>query len=184
MGRIIVSEFTTLDGSVGVPTFTTAHPFTAAQGEAMARLTTEGSEAILLGRTTWQESGPAWTSREMTDDPGAPFFNGTPKHVVSSTLTDTGSWPGSSVLGGYDVAALQRLKDGVATGIYVYGSVTLVRAMLADGLVDELHLFVYPVAVGTGPRLGPESGPATTLALAGCESFDNGVVHLTYGPGA
>jgi dihydrofolate reductase len=120
----------------------------------------------------------------MADDPGAPFFNDTPKHVVSSTLTDVSSWRGSSLLGGYDPASLQRLKDSVEGGIYCYGSGTLVRAMLADGLVDELHLWVYPLALGEGPKLFPAGGPRTSLRLVASEAFDNGVVHLAYAPAA
>jgi len=151
---------------------------------AMSRMTDQGSEAILFGRTTWVESGPAWSGRDMADDPGAPFFNNTRKYVVSTTLDNVASWANSTLLGGYDVEAIQRLKDGVQTGIFVYGSGTLVRAMLVDALIDELHLFLYPVALGTGPRLFPEGAPQTTLSLAGCESFDNGVAHLTYTPPA
>jgi dihydrofolate reductase len=179
MGKILVSEFITLDGVIGAPTFTFDYPFTDAMGEAMGRLTDHGSDAILFGRTTWEESGPAWSSRDMADDPGAPFFNNTPKHVVSASRTDVDGWANSSLLGGYDVATIQKLKDSVERGIYCYGSGTLVRAMLADGLVDELHLFLYPVAVGDGPRLFPE-GARSTLKLGGSESFENGVVHLTY----
>jgi dihydrofolate reductase len=182
MGKILVSEFTTLDGVIGAPTFTFPYGFTEAMGEAMGRLT-GSSEAILFGRTTWVESGPAWSGRDMADDPGAPFFNETPKHVVSTTLEDVSSWSGSSVVPGYDVEAVQALKDSVDGGIYCYGSGTLVRALLADGLVDELHLWLYPVAVGAGPRLF-EEGAATTLQLGGAESFENGVVHLTYVPPA
>ena len=78
--------------------------------------------------------------------------------------------------------ALEDLKDKVDGDIYVSGSGTLVRAMLADGLVDELHLFVYPVARGAGQRLLADSGPATKLALAGSEAYSNGVVHLAYAP--
>jgi dihydrofolate reductase len=182
MGRIIVSEFITLDGVIGAPTFTFDYGFTDGMGQAMSRMTDQGSEAILFGRTTWVESGPAWSGRDRADDPGAPFFNNTPKYVVSGTLDNVDSWQNSTLLGGYDARAIQDLKDRENSGIYVYGSGTLVRAMLADVLVDELHLFVYPVAVGTGPRLFPEGAPRTTLSLAGSESFDNGVVHLTYAP--
>ena len=184
MGKIMVSEFITLDGVIGAPTFTFDYGFTDGMVTAMSRLTDQGSTAILFGRTTWVESGPAWSGRDMTDDPGAPFFNNTPKYVVSGTLDDVDSWSNSSLIGAYDADIVQKLKDSVDGGIYVYGSGTLVRAMLADTLVDELHLFVYPVAVGTGPRLFQEGGPKTTLALAGSESFDNGVVHLTYSPPA
>ena len=182
MGRIIVSEFITLDGVIGAPTFTFDYGFTDAMATAMSQLTDQGSEAILFGRTTWVESGPAWSGRDMADDPGAPFFNNTPKYVVSSTLETVDSWSNSALIGGYDVEVIQGLKDRVNGGIYVYGSGTLVRAMLADALVDELHLFLYPVALGTGPKLFPEGAPRTTLSLTGSESFDNGVVHLTYAP--
>jgi dihydrofolate reductase len=74
------------------------------------------------------------------------------------------------------------LKDRTDGGIYVSGSGTLVRAMLADGLVDELHLFVYPLAVGSGPRLFPDGAPRTTMSLVRSQAFDNGVVQLTYTP--
>ncbi|MEO6881304.1 MAG: dihydrofolate reductase family protein [Mycobacteriaceae bacterium] len=184
MGAIKVSEFITLDGVIGVPTFTFDRPFTDEMSAAMSRLTDQGSEVVLLGRTTWVESGPAWTSKDMVDDPGAPFFNSAPKHVVSATLDDVSGWSNSSVLGPYDAVAIQRLKDSVRTGIYVYGSGTLVRAMLADGLIDELHLWVYPVALGAGPKLFGEGAPEVMLTLLGSESFANGVVHLTYGPAA
>jgi hypothetical protein len=71
-------------------------------------------------------------------------------------------------------------KDRVDGGIYVSGSGTLVRALLADGLVDELHLFVFPLAQGAGQRLFADSGPAIKLALAGSEAYGNGALHLTY----
>ena len=181
MGTIRVHEFTTVDGVVDAPMWTMDYPFTPELSDAIGALTAP-AEAILLGRRTWEMFAPAWSTRTVEEDPGAPFFNETPKHVVSSTLTDTSAWNRSTVLGPYDVDALRRFKDGVDGGIYVSGSATLVRAMIADGLVDELHLFVYPVAVGTGIRLFPEGTAKTPLALAGCEAFDNGVAHLTYAP--
>lgn len=92
MGKIMVSEFITLDGVIGAPTFTFDYEFTDAMSEAMSRLTDQGSEAMLFGRTTWVESGAAWSGREMADDPGAPFFNNTPKYVVSATLDNVDGW--------------------------------------------------------------------------------------------
>jgi dihydrofolate reductase len=182
MGTIKVHEFTTLDGVIGAPMWTMDYPFTDEMTASIGALTDNGSEAILLGRTTWQEMGPAWSSREMADDPGTAFFNGTPKHVVSGTLTGAEGWANSTVLGAYDPARIRELKDRVAGGIYVSGSGTLVRAMIADGLVDELHLYVYPVAVGEGPRLFPDGGPRTAMRLSAAEGFGNGVVHLAYTP--
>jgi dihydrofolate reductase len=93
-------------------------------------------------------------------------------------------WNNSTILGPYRADSIRELKDKVDGDIYVSGSGTLVRAMLADGLVDELHLFVYPVARGEGERLLADSGPVTKFTLAGSEAYSNGVVHLGYAPTA
>lgn len=179
MGRIKVHEFTTLDGSVGVPMWTIDFAWTPQQTEETAALTA-GSDAILLGRTTYEMFAPAWSQRTVEDDPGAPFFNDTHKYVVSSTLTEP-SWGPVTVLA-YDAARIAALKDEVDGDVYVSGSGTLVRALLADGLVNELHLFVYPVGLGEGPYLLPQGSGRTTMALLGSTAYENGVVHLTYGP--
>jgi dihydrofolate reductase len=181
MGRIKVHEFTTLDGSVGVPMWTADFSWTTAQVAETGALT-ENASAILLGRTTYEMFGPAWSQRTVEDDPGAPFFNDTPKYVVSSTLTEP-SWGPATVLP-YDPVRIAQLKDEVDGDLYVSGSGTLVRALLADRLVDELHLFVYPVGLGEGPYLFGPGSPRTTLALLGSTAYENGVVHLTYGPSA
>ncbi|MGH7613566.1 MAG: dihydrofolate reductase family protein [Gemmatimonadales bacterium] len=110
----------------------------------------------------------------------APFFNDTTKYVVTSTLTNA-TWRNSTILGSYDPAAIRRLKDEVGD-LYVSGSGTLVRAMLADGLIDELHLLVYPLTRGPGPRLFPEEAAPSKLSLAVCESYKNGVIYLIYRP--
>jgi len=83
---------------------------------------------------------------------------------------------------GYDPDAIRGLKGEVDGDLYVSGSGTLVRAMLADGLVDELDLFVYPLSRGSGPRLFSEEAPPSKLSLAACESYENGVVYLAYRP--
>jgi dihydrofolate reductase len=123
---------------------------------------------------------PAWSARMADDDPGAPFFNDTAKYVVSSTLT-TATWQNSRIIGPYDPEAIRSLKDEVGD-LYVSGSGTLVRAMLADGLVDELHLFVYPLTRGPGPRLFAEGAAPSKLSRAGCEPYQNEVVYLAYRP--
>ena len=113
----------------------------------------------------------------------SPFFNDTTKYVVSGTLT-TATWRNSKIIGSYDPNGIRRLKEEAEGDLYVSGSGTLVRAMLADGLVDELHLFVYPLTRGAGPRLFPEQAARAKLSLAASESYDNGVVYLAYRPGA
>jgi dihydrofolate reductase len=180
MGRIKVHEFTTLDGVIGAPMWTMDYEFTDELGAEIGDFMTSCT-GILLGRTTFEEFGPAWSSRTAEDDPGAPFFNDSPKYVVSGTL-QTADWNNSTIIGKYDPATIRDLKARVDGDLYVSGSGTLVRALLDDGLLDELHLFVYPVAVGEGPRLFPEGGPRRTMALAGSRGLANGVVHLTYTP--
>ena len=92
--------------------------------------------------------------------------------------------PNSKIIGPYDPDAIRSLKEDVDGDLYVSGSGTLVRAMLADGLVDELHLFVYPLTRGSGPRLFPDGATPSTLSLDACDSYDNGVVYLSYRPQA
>ena len=99
--------------------------------------------------------------------------------VCRTTLEST-SWRNSTLLGPYDVEVVAALKEKVDGGVYVSGSGTLVHALLADGLVDELHLFVYPVTSGSGPRLFAETGSGTKWSLAKSETYDNGVVYLGY----
>jgi dihydrofolate reductase len=180
VGAVHVHEFMTLDGVIDAPTWTFDFGFDPRMGAAIGALT-ERSGGILLGRTTYEMFEPAWSTRTAEDDPGAPFFNDTTKYVVSGTLTAP-TWRNAKVIGAYDAGAIRALKDEVDGDLYVSGSGTLVRAMLADGLVDELHLFVYPVTRGAGPRLFPEDAPPRTLSLAACESYENGVVHLAYRP--
>src|SRR5262249_39687633 len=117
--------------------------------------------------------------RTAEEDPGAPFMNETPKYVVSASL-QAADWSNSSILGPYSAGTIRDLKDRVDGNIYVSGSGTLVRALLADGLVDGLHLFVYPLLLGGGRGLFADPGPAAKFALAGSEAYSNGVLSLTY----
>ena len=180
MGAIHVHEFMSLDGVIDAPTWTFDYGFHPRMGEAIGAVTGR-SGGILLGRTTYEMFEPAWSTRTVEDDPGAPFFNDTTKYVVSSTL-ETATWRNSQIVGPYDPDAIRSLKDDVDGDLYVSGSGTLVRALLADGLVDELHLFVYPLTRGSGPRLYPEGAAPAKLSLATCESYENGVVYLAYRP--
>jgi dihydrofolate reductase len=181
VGAIHVHEFMSLDGVIDAPTWTFDFEFLPQMGEAIGAVT-ERSRGILLGRTTYEMFEPAWSTRTVEDDPGAPFFNDTTKYVVSATLTNA-TWRNSQIIGPYDADAIRSLKDEVGD-LYVSGSGTLVRAMLADGLIDELHLFVYPLTRGPGPRLFPEEAAPGNLSLAACDSYENGVVYLAYRPQA
>jgi dihydrofolate reductase len=178
VGTIRVHEFMSLDGVIDAPTWTFDYGFDPKMGEAIARAM-GGCDAILLGRNTYEMFEPAWSVRTADDDPGAPFMNDTRKYVVSSTL-EAATWQNSTILGPYDPETIRRVKDGADGGIYVSGSATLVRALLGDGLIDELHLFVYPLTRGAGSRLFAQDAPPTKWSLANSESYTNGVLYLGY----
>jgi dihydrofolate reductase len=179
VGSVHVHEFMSLDGVIDAPTWTFEYGFTPEMEETVGAVTGR-CRGILLGRTTFEMFAPAWSSRTVEDDPGAPFFNDTNKYVVSATLENP-TWQNSEVIGAYDPDRIRRLKDEVGD-LYVSGSGTLVRAMLADGLVGELHLLVYPVTRGPGPRLFPEDAAPSALSLAATKSYDNGVVYMNLRP--
>jgi dihydrofolate reductase len=181
MGEIHVHEFMTADGIIDAPVWTFEYGFLDEMGAAIGAATARAS-GILLGRKTYEMFEPAWSTRTVEDDPGAPFFNDSPKYVVSSTLENP-TWNNSRVVGPYDPDTIRRLKDD-AGDLYVSGSITLVRAMLADGLIDGLHLFQYPLTRGEGPRLFPPDAAPTKLALEESQSYANGVVYLHYRPQA
>jgi dihydrofolate reductase len=180
MGAICVHEFMSLDGVIDAPIWTRDYGFDPRMGERLAAVTGR-CRGILLGRKTFELFAQAWPKKTVEDDPGTPFFNETTKYVVSGTLANAEStWRNSTVVGPYDPGAIRRLKEEANGDLYTSGSGTLVRAMLADGLVDELHLCVYPLTRGTGPRLFTEGAAAGKLSLAVGESYENGVVYLAY----
>ncbi|MGW5376696.1 dihydrofolate reductase family protein [Nocardia sp. NPDC003999] len=180
MGTIAVHEFIALDGVYEDPSWTFEYGFDPKMGETLAAITS-ASKAILLGRTTFEMFAPAWSTRTVEDDPGAPFFNDTTKYVVGAREPQV-EWANSTRVGAYDPEVIRKLKDEIDGVIYISGSGTLVRALLADGLIDDLHLFVYPIALGKGKRLWSDGVDATKLALKEHEVYANGVVHLSYGP--
>ena len=176
MGTIRAHEFTSLDGVIDAPTWTFEFGHDPAMGQDIGNLM--GScDAILLGRNTYEMFEPSWSVR-TAEDAGAPFMNESTKYVVSSTLKE-GTWRNSKVVGPYSADAIRQLKAEVAGGIYVSGSSTLVRALIADGLLDELHMFVYPVTRGAGPRIFPDS-PPTKWSLERSATYGNGVHYLVY----
>jgi dihydrofolate reductase len=180
MGSIHVHEFMTLDGVIDAPVWTAAYGFDPRMGERIAAVIGR-SRGILLGRITFEMFAQAWPNRTVEEDPGAPFFNDTTKYVVSGTLSDANAtWRNSNVIGAFDPQAIRRLKAEVDGDLYISGSGTLVRALLANGLVDELHICMYPLTRGAGPRLFTEATGESTFSLAACDAYDNGVLYLNY----
>ena len=132
MGTVLVHEFVTIDGVIDNPSWTAEYGFDPKMGTAIAKLM-GSSTALLMGRNTYELFAASWSTRTAADDPGAPFMNDSPKYVVSTTL-ETPDWNNSTVLGGYSAQAIRSLRQSVDGAIYVSGSGTLVRALLADGL--------------------------------------------------
>jgi dihydrofolate reductase len=180
MATIAVHEFISLDGVFESPTWTFDYGFDPKMGETLGAITDQAN-TILLGRTTYEMFAPAWRDRTAEEDPGSPFFNETEKLVVG-TQDLVEEWNNSTRIGTYDADQIRKLKDERDGVIYISGSGQLVRGLLKDGLVDDLHLFVYPIALGEGERLWKDGVDPTKLALKGTDVYDNGVVHLDYGP--
>jgi dihydrofolate reductase len=195
MGKIVITEFVSLDGVVEDPGGFRDFKH-AGWGKAAAALfftwsldpgeeakqfkldETLGTEALLLGRVTYEEFAAAWPAR---DDELADKFNSLPKYVVSSTLEDP-EWNSSTVLDGDVVEEVSRLKQELDGDIIVYGSVRLARGLLEHDLVDELRLMVYPVVLGAGERLFGELRDKKTLRLTDSRIVGDGVAILTYEP--
>src|SRR5262249_39452661 len=182
MGEIHVHEFTSLDGVIDTPRGTAGSGCDPGRGPARGPVP-ERCRGVLLGRTPYEMSARVWSTRTAEDDPGAPFFNETTKYVVSATLTEA-TWRNSKLVGPYDPEAIRSLKDEVDGDLYVSGSGTLVSEMLADGLIDELHLFVSQLTLGSGPRLFPGDAAPGKLSRAASDSYENGAVYLAYRPQA
>lgn len=180
MGELHTHHFMSLDGVIDAPLWSADYGFDDGQTRTLGAVT-DASSAILLGRTTYQEFEPAWSTRTVEDDPGAPFFNDTSKYVVSSTLTEP-TWRNSEILGPYDPEAIRGLKRDSDGHVFLSGSGTLARALLDDGLVDCVHLFVFPLTLGSGPKLFPDDAPRQKMSLEAAEGFPNGVLYLAYRP--
>jgi dihydrofolate reductase len=180
VATIAVHEFISLDGVFESPSWTFEFGFDPDMGETLGAITSQ-AKTILLGRRTHAMFAPAWRDRTEEDDPGAPFFNETEK-VLVGTREPAEEWNNTTRLGGYDPQAIRRLKEERDGVVYVSGSGQLVRALLAEGLVDELHLFVYPIALGEGEKFWRDGEGPHRLRLRAHGVYDNGVVHLCYGP--
>ena len=183
MGRIIVSEFASLDGVVEDPGGAEDYrhggwSFAFDRGEdgnSYKLDETMESDALLLGRRTFEGFAAAWPER---DGPLAEKFNTMPKYVVSSTLSEP-SWTNSTVLSGDPVEEARALKEQLGGTIQIAGSVQLVQALVAADLIDELQLMVFPVVLGEGKRLWGPISDKKTFALTDTQVFGEGVAMLT-----
>ena len=189
MGKLVVTEFITLDGVIEDPgggeTFDRggwAFQFERGEeGDKFKLDETLDAEALLLGRVTYEGFAAAWPS--MTDEVGfADKMNTMPKYVVSSTLHDL-TWNNSTRVEGDVAEEVAKLKEHVGGDLLVAGSATLVRTLVDRDLVDELRLMVFPTVLGAGKRLFGDSASTKAFRLAESRPVgDDGVVILTYEP--
>jgi dihydrofolate reductase len=186
VGRIVVTEFMSLDGVIedpgGAEDFKHGGwSFELSRGDEGDKFKldeTMSSEALLLGRVTYEGFAAAWPSR---DGEFADKFNSMPKYVVSSTLEDP-EWNNSTVLKGDLVEEVTKLRQEQDGDIVVHGSPQLVQALVEHDLVDELRLMVFPVVLGSGKRLFGEASDKKPLRLVDSKTVGDGVAILTYAP--
>jgi dihydrofolate reductase len=190
MGRIVVSEFVSLDGVMEDPggAEATRHggwTFRFERGPEGDRFKLDEvltAEALLLGRVTYQGFAAVWPS--MEDPVGfAEKMNAMPKFVVSSTLADAdATWQNSTVVRGDPAVEVTRLREEHAGDLLVAGSAALVQLLIEHGLVDELRLMVFPVVLGSGKRLFGEVSHVASFSLGEVQTIGGGVAVLTYHP--
>jgi dihydrofolate reductase len=188
MGRIVVTEFVSLDGVMEDPGG--AEGFKHAgwtfrfnrgdEGDQFKLEELQESEAQLLGRVTYEAFAAAWPTVE--DPVGfAEKMNAMPKYVVSTTLRDEdATWDNSTVIRGDVVSEVAALRERLKGDLLVAGSATLVQTLLDNGLVDELRLMVFPIVLGTGKRLFGEVSEPPIMVLDSAKTVGEGIVILTY----
>jgi dihydrofolate reductase len=188
MTKIVVTEFVSLDGVIEAPgggepyrhagwTFAIDR---GAEGDKFKLDEALASDGLLLGRTTYEGFAAAWPSMqgEFADK-----FNGMPKYVVSSTLSDEqASWSNTTVLRGELAAEIAKLREQDVGELVVHGSAQLVQGLLELGLVDELRLMLFPVVLGSGKRLFGESEQKLPMRLRSSQIVGDGVAILVYEP--
>jgi dihydrofolate reductase len=186
MGRLIVSEFISLDGVIEAPGGEQSLgersgwslPYFNDETAQFKLTDLRESDALLMGRVTYQIHAAAWPSEtgEFADR-----MNGLPKYVVSSTL-DTVDWHNARLIRGNIPDEVGKLKQATPRTILIDGGSDLANLLMRHGLIDEYRLLVYPVVVGTGKRLFQDGGPMQALKLIAARTFATGVMALTYQP--
>jgi dihydrofolate reductase len=187
MRKLVVTEYVTLDGVMEDPGGSegTKHGGWSFQfwNQEAAKFKLDelfASDALLLGRVTYQGFAKAWPS--MTDELGfADRMNGLPKFVVSTTL-EKAEWNNSRLIGENIPEEVSRLKQQPGQDILVAGSGELVQALLQHDLIDEYRLMVHPVVLGSGKRLFPDGSDMKVLRLVDTRTFSSGIVLLSYQP--
>jgi dihydrofolate reductase len=188
MAKLIVTEFVTLDGVMEAPGGEPTHPHTGwvfdyigPEQEQYKLDETLEAESLLVGRVTYEGFSAAWPQYEGDF---ADKMNSMPKYVVSSKLSEPLAWNNSTLVKGDVADEVAKLKQRDRGPILVAGSATLVHSLIENDLVDELRLMVFPVAIGGGKRVFPDSRQKKGFQLADTQTFPSGVSVSTYHPPA
>ena len=178
MRKLIAFELMSLDGVVESPGGW-AFSYSDEEMEKENAAGMAASDALLLGRATYEEFASFWPYQpggtQMVD-----YINSVRKHVVATTLEEPLGWNNSSLVEGDIAEEVTRLKEQPGMNITTTGSLTLVSWLIRAGLLDELRLMIYPVALGSGRRLFEDGGDRKVLKLVDSKAFGSGVVSLTY----
>ena len=179
MGKIISNFFISLDGVVQDPHEWHFDYFNEEMGEVIGA-GMETTDAFLMGRVLYSEWCEFWPSN--SDEEGfGPFINNVQKYVVSTTMTEA-TWNNTTLVTGDVAGQLRDIKASTPGDITMSGSPTTVRWLLAEGLLDELHLLVHPVAVNEGDHLFHDGDPKVPLKLLSADTLSTGVLNLSYAP--
>jgi len=173
--RVVPTYFTTLDGVVEDPQW--SFPYWNDETAAFKAEETSNGQAMLLGRKTYEMFAKVWPDSQ---DEGAAYFNNARKHVISSTRTED-IWQNAAFLPGNASEQVAALKARGGSDLVIHGSISLTRQLIADGLVDELRLLVYPITLGKGRRLFDDA-PAAQFDLTSSHATEKGVLALVYHP--
>jgi dihydrofolate reductase len=184
MGRIVVTEFVSVDGVMEDPGGAEDFDYggwsfefsRGDEGDQFKLDETMQADAMLLGRKTYEGFADAWPQREGEF---ADTFNSMPKYVVSSTLKDP-EWTNTTVIDGDLAEEVAKLRDAHDRDIVVHGSAQLAQALLENDLVDELRLMVFPVVLGRGKRIFGETSDKKALRLSDSKTVGDGVSILVY----
>jgi dihydrofolate reductase len=178
MRKIVVTEFMSLDGVIDNPMW--SMPYWNDEIAAFKNEERDATDALLLGRVTYEGFAAAWPKMSPKKEPLAPFMNSVRKYVVSNTL-DKAEWNNSVIIKGDVVEAITKLKQEDGKDISLQGSAVLAQFLMEHDLVDGLRLLLYPVVVGKGNRLFNE-GMSARFNLVESRSITGGVVSLIYEP--
>lgn len=181
MRKIYAGEFVSVDGVMEAPEEWHFAYWSDEMGEVVGQQMAN-ADAMLLGRVSWEGFGSYFADKTEEEAQGANHMNATPKYVVSSTLKDASAWQNSTLISGDVASEIKKLKEQPGGDIGITGSATLVQWLLREGLLDELHLLVHPITLGSGKRILDDKAGNVPLKLIESRNLPNGVLYLIYAP--